>query len=308
MITSLVGYTGFVGSNLASQHHFDYVYNSKNIKESYNTNPEILVYSGLRAEKFIANKFPEQSLSSVREAFENIKKIHPDTVILISSIDVYKNPIQVDEDAEIDTNGLPAYGMHRYMLEQWIKEAFDNYLIVRLPALFGKNLKKNFIYDYINIIPSQLNEVKFTELCRKDSLIKSYYHKEDTGYYKCKFISSNERKLLMNYFTSVGFSALNFTDSRAVFQYYNLSNIWKDISAALKNNIRCINMATEPIKTSDLYYFLNGTEFINELEIPVPHYDFRTKYAELFGGHNGYMQTSDSVMNEIKQFVLENKK
>ena len=121
MTSSLVGYTGFVGSNLAASHEFDDLYNSKNIQKAYGTNPDLLIYSGLRAEKFLANKFPEQDLASVKEAFSNIQKINPETVVLISTVDVYQNPVGVTEDSPIRTGNLAAYGLHRYMLERWIE-------------------------------------------------------------------------------------------------------------------------------------------------------------------------------------------
>lgn len=44
---SLVGYTGFVGSNLAESHSFDGLYHSKNIEQAYGTKPELLVYAGV---------------------------------------------------------------------------------------------------------------------------------------------------------------------------------------------------------------------------------------------------------------------
>ena len=47
---SIVGYTGFVGSNLCLSTQFDRKYNTKNIQEAFFTKPEILVYAGLRAE------------------------------------------------------------------------------------------------------------------------------------------------------------------------------------------------------------------------------------------------------------------
>ena len=54
----LVGHTGFVGSNLLESNAFDLCFNSKNITESFGLNPDVLVYSGVRAEKFLANKEP----------------------------------------------------------------------------------------------------------------------------------------------------------------------------------------------------------------------------------------------------------
>ena len=53
-MTILVGYTGFVGSNIydAAKDQMDAVYNSKNIEQAYGTNPDLLIYAGLRAEKY----------------------------------------------------------------------------------------------------------------------------------------------------------------------------------------------------------------------------------------------------------------
>ena len=303
MISSLVGYTGFVGSNLAASYDFDRLYNSKNIQKAYGTNPDLLIYSGLRAEKFLANKFPEQDLASVKEAFSNIQKINPETVVLISTVDIYQNPVGVTEDSPIRTENLAAYGLHRYMLERWIEEEFENRLILRLPALFGRNLKKNFLYDYIHKIPSLLDETKFTELCAVDSSLKSFYTKEDNGFYKCRSLSDSERIFLKDYFTNSGFSALNFTDSRAVFQFYNLENLWNHITTALNQGIQRLNLATEPIQVSDLYHALSGEIFVNEMDKPVPNYDFRTEHADVFGGKRGYLQSGESVLREIKDFV-----
>ncbi len=53
---------------------------------------------------------------------------------------MYKNPVAVYEDTEIDLEGLHAYGKHRYMVEKMVRERFENCLIVRLPALFGLGL------------------------------------------------------------------------------------------------------------------------------------------------------------------------
>lgn len=303
MTTSLVGHTGFVGSNLVASYDFDNLYNSKNIHEAYGTNPDLLVYSGLRAEKFLANKFPEQDLASVKEAFSNMQKINPETIVLISTVDIYQNPVGVTEDSPIKTENLAAYGLHRHMLEKWVETEFKNHLILRLPALFGRNLKKNFLYDYIHRIPSLLDETKFTELCAEDSSLKSFYTKEDNGFYKCHPLSESDRMLLKEYFSNSGFSALNFTDSRAVFQFYNLENLWNHITIALEQGIQRLNLATEPTRVSELYHSLTGNEFVNEMERPVPNYDFRTKYADVFGGKNGYLQSAEAVLEEIKEFV-----
>ena len=113
----LVGHTGFVGSNLLESTSFDFCFNSKNIIEAFGLNPDVLVYSGVRAEKFLANKEPEKDFEIILEAIENIKKINPKQVILISTVDVYPNPIAVDENTEIDLEVVQPYGKNRLYLE-----------------------------------------------------------------------------------------------------------------------------------------------------------------------------------------------
>lgn len=304
----LVGYTGFVGSNLKEQHHFDGLFNSKNIEEAFGKNPNLLVYSGVPAQKFIANSNPEQDFKTIKDAIENIKKINPKKIVLISTIDVYKKPVGVNEDAEIISEDLEAYGKNRFYLENWVKENFNEYLIVHLPGLYGKNIKKNFIYDLIKIIPSMLKEEKFKELVSKDNLIEKYYEKSDNGFFKCKSLTSEENKLLMDYFNRIGFNALNFTDSRGIYQFYNLSYLWEHIEIALRNNINVLNLATEPISVNELYKYIFGKDFINEISTNLAHYDFKTKYDETYDGTNGYIFNKEFVLKDIKTFVEKEKK
>ena len=218
----LVGYTGFVGSNIAAKHGFSGLFNSKNVSDAYGKNPELLVYSGVRAEMFLANKNPEADFTLMEEAFNNIKKINPKKLVLISTIAVYHNPDNVDEDAEIDETNLSAYGSNRLYLEKKVRENFPNALIVRLPGLYGINLKKNFIYDFIKRIPAMLSGEKYISLSESSELIRDSYLKQDNGFYKCKDLNETEGKRLKEEFEKAGFSALNFTDSRGTYQYYNL--------------------------------------------------------------------------------------
>lgn len=298
----IVGYTGFVGSNIYEKHNFDYSFNSKNIEQAFGLNSDLCVYSGVRAEKFLANSDPDGDMAIINNAIENIKKINPKRLVLISTIDVYNNPNNVDEDVEIDSESLQPYGLDRYRLEQWVSENIDNYSIVRLPGLFGKNLKKNFIYDLINIIPSMLNEAKFSELSAKSSLIAKSYSKQDNGFYKL-CCALEQRKALKAEFLSVGFSALNFTDSRGVFQFYNLSRLWEHIEIIINNNLKLVNMAVEPVCVAEIYKQITKNEFKNEFAPNPPSYNFKTKYAELFGGSGGYIFTKNEVLSDIESFV-----
>ena len=138
MKTALVGYTGFVGSNLMDEYVFSNLYNSKNIEQAYGTHPDLLVYAGVRAEKYLANKDPEKDRLLIEEAFNNIKRIDARKIVLISTIDVYKNPNGVDERTNVSTENLQPYGANRLYLEQMVLQEYKNALIVRLPGLYGK--------------------------------------------------------------------------------------------------------------------------------------------------------------------------
>lgn len=300
---ALVGYTGFVGSNLNMYGDFGAVYNSKNIRQAFGSCPDVLYYAGVPARKFIADKNPRQDLEIIENARENIKKIRPKKLVLISTVDVFRNPSGKTEDDKPDA--VNAYGKNRAALEDMAAQAVKDCHIVRLPGLYGKNIKKNFIYDFINYIPSLLTDAKIASLAGTDRSIYDYYADRGDGFWRVK--ADIDRRQLKKVLENVGFSALNFTDSRGVFQYYNLKYLYKDIQTVIDNDIRVMNIATQPVEIGRLYRMLTGKEFVNHITDKPPYYDFRTKYAEFFGRGDGYIQSREFVCRDIKEFVEEMK-
>lgn len=306
MTTAIVGYTGFVGSNLCAIKTFDACYNSKNIESAFGTNPDLLVYSGIPAAMFLANKFPEQDLAVIENAIENIRRIKAKRVVLISSIAVYNQTFDVDEDSLIDKEKSTAYGRNRRILEEWVEQNCPNSLIIRLPGIYGINLKKNFLYDMIQVIPTMLTHEKYEELSVQSSLIHDNYEMQDNGFAKCTASDPALRHLLKAEFQKKGFTALLFTDSRGIFQYFHLSQLWTIIEKALNANIRLLNVAVEPLTIAEIYrYVYDGQEFHNELSKPIPHFDFKTIHCDVLGGENGYLQDKQTCLQQIKQFVLK---
>lgn len=308
---ALVGCTGFVGGNIAAKGGFDGLYHSTDIEKAFGTKPELLVYAGLRAEKFIAEKFPEEDLAGVRNAMENIRRIAPERLVLISSIEVYENTVQKTENSPAD--GAGAYGKNRALFEQLARESFPDCLIVRLPGLFGKGIKKNFIYDYIHYIPKLLKGEKLEELSLRAPELKEIYSMNEKGFYQCRELSGEEQERYRKIFEDLGFSALNFTDSRGIFQYYNLAHLYDDIFRALDNNIRTLNIAAEPVSISEIYGTLTGREFVNEISGDPPRYDFRSVWYEAWNGRKapegegGYLYGKEQILKEIKMFTEEEK-
>jgi hypothetical protein len=303
---SIVGYTGFVGSNLVQQTDFDGLFNSQNVASAYGTKPDLLIYSGVRAEKYLANNEPEKDLSAIEEAIANIVEINPASIILISTVDVYPEPRLVDEDTEIDINDLKPYGFNRLCLEKWVESHIDNHLVVRLPALYGRNLKKNFIYDLITIIPAILSEQLFINLSEKIKDLPDYYLDQNNGFYKCRGdLTPEEKEGLKKRFLTSGFRVENFTDSRSHFQFYNLAYLWQHLEMALAYKIKKLNLATEPVGAAELYKEVRGQDFSNRLNHVLAVYDVRTRYDHLFGGKGGYIFNKSFVLDDLKKFIVK---
>lgn len=149
----LVGYTGFVGSNLLSFYKFDYLYNSKNFNNAKGKEFDTVFFCGMPAVKWLANKNPETDAAILENIQSILQTIKANKFVLISTIDVYEyvDNFTLNEDYDCDWINNHAYGRNRYLFELFVKKQFANdYHIVRLPALFGKGLKKNVIYDLIH--------------------------------------------------------------------------------------------------------------------------------------------------------------
>lgn len=303
----LVGYTGFVGSNLAKSHNFNGLFNSKNITDAFNQNPDILIYAGIPARKFYANQNPEEDLKIIENAMDNIKKINPQNLVLISTIDVISNPNNFYETDQTDKSKLQAYGYNRLLLEDWAKANFDNCHIIRLPALFGNNLKKNFIFDIINPIPSVIEINKFNELSSKNSILNNYYQDNHDGFYKLSSdLAQKDQTTLQNALEELNFTALNFTDSRAEYQFYSLQNLWKHIEISIKNNLPLLHLATEPISASEIYEHIFHTKWENILEGQPAKYNYKTVYDKIFDGQNGYIFNKKEILDDLKSFIQKN--
>lgn len=304
-MNALVGCTGFVGSNLCRYGKFDRLYHSPNIEEAYGLNPDLLVYAGVRAEKYLANTYPEKDLELIKEAEKNIELIRPKKLVLISTIDVLKETDMADEDCRADSEGMQAYGRHRLLLEKWVRDNEKDALIIRLPALFGVNIRKNFIYDYVKKIPFMVKKDKMQGLTKKCPELTKFYEAQENDFYKCKELTKTEREQLKNILEKLEFNALHFTDSRSKYQFYPLKRLWKDIGVLLEHNVLLWHPATEPVSAGELFYYLEGKPFVNEITDTPADYNFITKYAALFGEKGKYICRKEEILREIKQFVRE---
>lgn len=297
----LVGSTGFVGGNLMAAHTFASVCHSTDIAAQYGTAPDLCVYAGVPAAMFLANADPEADLAVMAAARENLRKIAPKKLVLISSIAVYADSRGKDESDAPDSADLPAYGRNRLQLERWVREDFPDALIVRLPALYGKGLRKNFLFDLHTITPAMLRPEKYEELAAGSDLVKASYALADNGFYK--LVPGADAAALREFFAANSFNALAFTDSRSRYQFYNLGRLWQDIEKALDAGLTLLNLTTPPVSAEAVYTAVTGRSWHNELSKPPFDYDLRSRHAALLGGANGYLCTESEELADICAFM-----
>ncbi len=253
MKSALIGYTGFVGGNIASQNKFDDAYNTSNINDIDGKEYDLVVSAATYAEMWRINQDPEGDLAQINGLINHLKTVKAKKFVLISTVGVYKNPNGADEDTTIDTDGLTPYGKNRYHLEQFCRENFDT-LIIRLPGLYGDGLKKNVIFDLLH-----------------SNMVENIH-------------------------------------AEGVYQYYDLGNIWKDISIALENNLPLVNFAVPPVSTKEVASYAFGMDFDNKpADIKPAFWDMHSKYAEVYGGQGTYLYTKQQELDNIKEIVAKNR-
>ncbi|WP_339456871.1 pyridine nucleotide transhydrogenase [Pseudomonas sp. EA_65y_Pfl1_P120] len=248
-MNALIGFSGFVGGTLLRQNTFEHLFRSTNIGEIENRNFDVVVCAGAPAQKWIANKDPDGDRQKIEALIASLKTINCKIFILISTVDVFKQPFGVDEDSVVTEDGLHAYGLHRRMLETFVQEHFKNNLIVRLPGLVGPGLRKNVIFDFLN--------------------------------------NNN----------------VGAIDSRGIFQFYPMVNLWYDIQRALAAGLRLIHLTSAPISVSDISLLGFGQFFSNQLSTAPAEYDFQSKHAEVFGGSERYQYSHRETVQAIRSYA-----
>lgn len=301
MTDLLVGSTGFVGTNLADSHSFGLAVHSSNIKQSFGRQWDLAIYAGIPSAMFLANNEPEADLEIMRNARLNIQRINPKRLVLISTISVYPDSRGKSELDAPEPDNPSAYGANRRQLEQWVREDFPDALVVRLPALYGIGLKKNFLYDLKNPAPVMLKEGKFHELAKECPLILESYAESQGGYFRQT--QNADTNALNRWFGQHDFNSLCFTDSRSRFQFYSLGNLWEDIKHALEAEVNVLNIATAPLQAGEIYRHLHGTEWRNELDAEPFDYDMKTVHFGNTLEAPGYRQSKESTLEDVIEFV-----
>ncbi|WDZ82436.1 hypothetical protein [Micromonospora cathayae] len=174
MLTALVGHTGFVGGNLARQRAYDVEVNRATVGAIEGRRFARLVISAAPGVKWRANTDPDTDRRAIDALVAHLRTTTADEAILISTVDVYPQPQGVDETTPVEPADHPqAYGRNRLRLERFVRQHYPRCLVVRLPALFGPDLRKNLIHD--------LATGRTEEFCHRNSTFQFYDLQRLTG-------------------------------------------------------------------------------------------------------------------------------
>lgn len=246
---ALVGSSGFVGSLLARTEPFSASYRSSNIDQIRGGNFDLVVCAAAPAQKWIANREPLADLRNIEALMGHLESVRARRFVLISTVDVFRDPLGVDESSPVDEAGLHPYGLHRRRLEQFVQSRFDAPLIVRLPGLVGPGLRKNVVFDFLN--------------------------------------DNN----------------LAAIDSRGLFQFYPMVNLWYDIRTALDHGLGLLHLTAEPVSVAEVALRGFNRQFVQELAAPPAAYDMRSLHGALFGGSGLYQYSRRESLQAIRAYA-----
>ena len=96
---------------------------------------------------------------------------------------------------------------------------------------------------------------------------------------------------------------LQAIDSRGVFQFYPMTNLWYDIQIALAADIRLLHLTAEPVSVADIAALGFARTFDNAQLTPAATYDMRTRHAALFGGQAGYQYSARETIQAVRAYA-----
>lgn len=309
-IDGIIGHTGFVGSCLTAHHRFAGQFNSRNISESADVAFETVVCAAAPGSMFDANNTPERDHAQIMQLCDRLSAIKTKRFVLISSIAVLENFAGKDDETTHNFQKNLAYGRHRRMLEAFCDDHFKDVLILRLPALYGSGLKKNFLFDLLNPVPTMFNSTKMNDAlnsvaARDTDVLRQVYrlNPENNMFVldRAALLNSGAQSRITDALDQNSLNAVQFTHPETTFQFYGVDRLWQDIETARTNGLRVLHLATEPVHASVIHHRVLGRSMPNT-NAPLHHEDMRSMYCGMWGQTGPYLETADVVVPRVVSF------
>jgi len=306
----LIGHTGFVGSNLLSQARFARALNSATIGQLAQQRSAMIVCAAAPGSMFEANRNPEADRAKVHALIGHLDRARTERFVLISSIAVLADPGGGQDETVDAFESERAYGRHRRELEEFVERRFASHLIVRLPALYGEGLRKNFLFDLLNPVPTMLSPERLSEIeaslspALADFLHALYAPQGVAGLMvidRPKLSRDARRAALEQALIERGFDASQFHHRETTYQYYPIARLWSDITTALAAGLTHLHCATEPIAARDIHQHLTGRAMA-KTPARLHREDMQTRHAALWGRGGAYLADRAEVLAGLARF------
>lgn len=308
---ALIGYSGFVGTALRTQRGFAHCYNSQNISDSAGKRFDTVVCAAAPGSMLEANKLPARDVARIKQLMEALSDIVAQRFVLISTVAVFDGFCSPRAEDSANFQQAAGYGRNRRMLEEFCCNRFRSCLIVRLPALFGHGLRKNFLFDILNPIPSFLTAARLQHISESLPTALSrhlralYVHNDLLSLYELRREQANispARRELELALTDRRLSALEFTNSDSTFQFYDMARLWADTARAIAAELDVVHLAPEPVRAGEVFHAATGAEILHN-DARIHHENLTTLHAPLFGGSPPYIQDTSQVLAAVTTFL-----
>lgn len=95
-------------------------------------------------------------------------------------------------------------------------------------------------------------------------------------------------------------------DSRGVFQFYPMVNLWADICRAISLDGDLFHFSSAPVSMEEVAREAFGLEFKQEVVTSPARYDMRSIFADRFGGTDGYLYSKREELIAIRAYSQGN--
>lgn len=306
----LIGHTGFVGGALLRQARFSACFNRANIADCAGQSFGTLVCAAAPGSMLEANRAPDRDRAQIDALIAQLRMVQADRFVLISTIAVLADFAGGDDEGTEAFQQTLAYGRHRRMLEAFVEQHFDRSLIVRLPALFGRGLVKNFMFDLLNPVPTLLPADKCAALAERldpalGAWLRSLYAPDAaTGMLRidrAALARDHRRAALEDAVTALDASAVQFHHPDTTYQYYPIDRLWQDIGIALDAGLSHLHLVAEPLRAGAIHQRLTGRA-MPETGARLHREDMRTRHADLWGASGTYQFDAATTLDSLAAF------
>nr|WP_234416930.1 NAD-dependent epimerase/dehydratase family protein [Loktanella sp. Alg231-35] len=262
---------------------------------------------------FEANTLPDRDKAQIDALCQRIAAIKAKRFVLISTIAVLADFAGQDDEATTAFQEVTAYGRHRRALEAFCSAHFDDCLILRLPALFGAGLKKNFLFDLLNPVPSMLTAAKMDAalVCvahKEADVLRQVYHlNNENGMFvldRAALRSSGVQAQIETAWGANELTAVQFTHPETTFQFYGVDRLWRDIETAWAHDIGVLHLATEPLPASEVHQIVTGHP-MPSTGARLHNEDMRSLHTAKWGRVGPYLEDASQISSRVAAFLQQ---